>query len=234
MKNILKQTPKEEQHGRSKFILDYVENDDVVGKKMLNIGCGFGWFEFHMVDRGCAYICGTEITEEDLQTAKNGFQHDRVTFKLGNALELPFPDGAFDTVVSWDVIEHIPPHTEKQMLAEIGRVLNRGGVFYLSTPYRCASSMFLDPAWWLAKHRHYSKAGMQNLVNEIEGLEIIEMVAKGGIWTMLNSLNMYVAKWCFHRGNFFIDFFNKKSDEEFENDEEGKSILFVKGRKLII
>lgn len=85
---------------------------------------------------GIDHIWGIELSEKDLATAKMGVKSKKVTFGKGSAISLPFEDDFFDCVVSWDVIEHIPPNTEMQMLKEISRVLKRGGAVYLSTPYR--------------------------------------------------------------------------------------------------
>lgn len=46
---------------------------------------------------------------------------------------LPFADGAFDTVILSDVLEHIP--VPQQLLAEIGRVLAPGGKLLLNVPF---------------------------------------------------------------------------------------------------
>ncbi len=52
---------------------------------------------------------------------------------VGNALNSPFQDESFDTVVSTQVLEHV----EKPwlMIKEIGRILKRGGVCILSAPF---------------------------------------------------------------------------------------------------
>ncbi len=59
-----------------------------------------------------------------------------MSFLVAGAGDLPFPDGSFDTVVMWEVLEHIPPGTEPQAFAEIARVLRPGGRLHLSTPMR--------------------------------------------------------------------------------------------------
>ncbi len=46
---------------------------------------------------------------------------------------LPFEDGAFETVILSDVLEHIP--VPQQLLAEIGRVLVPGGKLLLNVPF---------------------------------------------------------------------------------------------------
>lgn len=164
-------------------------------------------------------------------TAKRGVKSEKVTFGTGSAISLPFKDNFFDCVVSWDVIEHIPPHTEKQMLKEISRVLKRGGVFYLSTPYRSFLGTVLDPAWWLIRHRHYTKRDMKRIIEANTKLKMTDIQVRGGVWDVLNTLNMYIAKWVFHRSNFCKDFFRKKVNREFDCPD-GINSLFVRGKKV--
>jgi SAM-dependent methyltransferase len=50
---------------------------------------------------------------------------------------LPFPDGSFDAVVTFQVIEHIKK--DRALIAEIWRVLRPDGVLVISTPNRTMS-----------------------------------------------------------------------------------------------
>jgi SAM-dependent methyltransferase len=46
--------------------------------------------------------------------------------------KLPFPDNSFDVVASYQVLEHV--HDPARVVAEVARVLKRGGLFHFSTP----------------------------------------------------------------------------------------------------
>lgn len=157
MKNILDEKPNENLTGRLLASVQFVSDEDVKDKNALNVGCGFGWCELNFLSRGVKQMAGIEISEEDLKTARENVVNERVKFCLGSAIQIPFPDKSFDTVVSWEVIEHIPKNTENRMFTEVARVLRSGGVFYLSTPHASFFSNILDPAWWLIGHRHYSR-----------------------------------------------------------------------------
>ncbi len=67
---------------------------------------------------------------------------------------IPFPDGGFDFVTAFDLIEHIPrvlysdgksrfPFVE--LMSEICRVLKEGGIFYSHTPAFPSKQAFQDP-----------------------------------------------------------------------------------------
>jgi SAM-dependent methyltransferase len=75
-----------------------------------------------------------EVTSVDIDPvlAGQGPAAGRVTFVCADALRLPFPDGAFDAVTLFDVLEHIPD--DRVAAAEAARVTRAGGVVLVSTP----------------------------------------------------------------------------------------------------
>lgn len=75
-----------------------------------------------------------EVTSVDIDPtlAGQGPAAGRVTFVCADALRLPFPDGAFDAVALFDVLEHIPD--DRRAAAEAARVTRPGGVILVSTP----------------------------------------------------------------------------------------------------
>lgn len=50
----------------------------------------------------------------------------------GDALRLPFPDGAFDRVIAAEVLEHIPE--DATAMGELARVLRPGGTMAVTVP----------------------------------------------------------------------------------------------------
>ncbi len=61
--------------------------------------------------------------------------------KIREASDLPFDDGAFDSVTILDVLEHV--HEQARLLAELNRVLKDGGRLVVTVPGRHLFS-FLD------------------------------------------------------------------------------------------
>jgi 2-polyprenyl-3-methyl-5-hydroxy-6-metoxy-1,4-benzoquinol methylase len=231
MKNILNEKPEKDLKGRLLASVEFVSDADIADKRVLNVGCGFGWCELNFLDRGVTKMVGIEISEKDLQAAKKHIQNDRVSFSVGSAIKLPFGDSTFDTVVSWEVIEHIPSKTETIMFAEVSRILAPRGVFYLSTPYATFFSNILDPAWWLVGHRHYSYRQLSKLA-ENNNFEVIDTKIKGKWWTLFSILNMYISKWMFRRSPIRSDIFSKKEHEEYMLDD-GFADIFIKFQKKV-
>lgn len=226
MKNILYEKPDAKLNPRMRESVSLVLRPGVKGAKILDIGCGYGWFEYHLLKEDITEITGIEITEQDLKTTKDNLKHKKARFSIGGALELPFDDQSFDIVVAWEVIEHIPKHTEEKMFAEVSRVLRRGGHFYLSTPYNSLLSKILDPAWWLIGHRHYSEAQLKKF-GEGVNLEPVTIMKKGGPWSLVSTLDMYVSKWIFRRSPIFGKFIAQKEAKEYSKDDGIASIFAV-------
>jgi SAM-dependent methyltransferase len=97
-------------------------------RPLLDVGCGDGHFT-RMV-RGEPADAGIDLNAADVRDAARRGVYEGVAVASGAAL--PFPDGAFASVMSNCVLEHIPPLDET--LREISRVLRPGGAFVTSVP----------------------------------------------------------------------------------------------------
>jgi 2-polyprenyl-3-methyl-5-hydroxy-6-metoxy-1,4-benzoquinol methylase len=137
MKNIINEKPSTDLHGANKFVTQFISDEDIAGKCVLDIGCGYGWFELNAIKRSVGKITGLELSEKDVETAKNNVYAKNVNFinhtsdKDEDVIRLPFEDGQFDTVVAWEVLEHIPKNKELEWYREIHRVLREGYYTYL-------------------------------------------------------------------------------------------------------
>jgi len=230
MKNINNEKATLDVHGRALYSTKFVNEEDLIGKNILEIGCGFGGFELFAVTKNINSITGIEKTEKDLETAKKNISHPKIKFTIGSAIKLPFEDNSFDTVVSWDVIEHIPKKKEDKMFKEVFRVLKKGGSFYLSTAYRSFFGTITDMAWWLIEHRHYSEKilhqyGITNNFN------IIKTDIRGGWGYILWMWNFNISKWIFRRKPFFLQYFYKVQDREFFTDKKGLTSILIQYKK---
>jgi 2-polyprenyl-3-methyl-5-hydroxy-6-metoxy-1,4-benzoquinol methylase len=227
MKVIRKESPREELFGFQLFITELVEKRFLAGRNILDIGCGFGWFVNYALNQKPKKITGLDSSKEALKIAKR--LKGPVDFVVGTATLLPFKNNTFDTIVSWEVIEHIPKNTESLMFSEIYRVLKPGSYFFCSTQHANFFSTILDPAWWLIGHRHYRTKTLHNLV-ESSGLKVKKVYVKGSIFAILYTLNLYISKWIFRRDIFLKKFFYKKLTTEFVI-ENGYADIILKCQK---
>lgn len=230
MKNLVDEKPTDPLKGRLLQTVKLVRDKDIKNKIVLDVGCGYGWFEYNVLSRGVKRICGIEITKNDLKTIQKNLVDKRFESKVGSAIRVPYADNTFDTVVSWEVIEHIPKNTENKMFLEIYRVLKKGGIFYLSTPYDHLVSKFLDPAWWLIGHRHYSKDRL-SVYAQKNGFVVEEIMPIGRWWRIASALNMYFSKWVLRRKPVFQNFFDLMDKKEIDK-KNGYANVFARFRKI--
>jgi len=216
--------------GRTKYSASFVADNDIKNKIILDIGCGFGWFELYASQKGSRKVVGLELTKKELEIANRNVKRNNIFFKTGSAVKLPFPQNCFDTVVSWEVIEHIPRKKENKMFSEIHRVLKPKGSFYLSSQNRSFLANTLDPAWWLSGHRHYSRREIR-VIAKRNGFEIKNMQTKGRFWEILAVNNLYLAKWVFKRKLFFENRTLELLNKEYKKSK-GFAIIFAKFKKI--
>jgi ubiquinone/menaquinone biosynthesis C-methylase UbiE len=101
------------------------------GERVLEIGCGVGAVlgELARAEPGLV-LTGLDRSAEQLAGARRHLEAAgvRATLVEGDALALPFADGAFDRVVLVWFLEHLPDEASRlAALREARRVLRRGG-----------------------------------------------------------------------------------------------------------
>lgn len=143
------------------FALPYVKG------KVLEIGCGVGRGveelmkkaeHFTAIDKNVELL---EYLQE--QHPEASFQHQHIPPLEG------FEDNQFDTVVSFQVIEHIPD--DDLFLKEIQRVLKPGGVAIVSTP-NIKQSLTRNP-WHIREYTaEQLQAKCKKYFSEVEALGV--------------------------------------------------------------
>jgi len=98
-------------------------------KRILVVGCGSGLEAVDLADAFKAEVIGIDLVPsfDPLATTK-------VNLRIGDATRLDFPNGYFDLIYSYHVLEHIPRYANA--LSEMARVSMDGGGFLIGTPNR--------------------------------------------------------------------------------------------------
>lgn len=137
-------------------------HDYVVEKHVLDYGCGSGYGTHHMASC-CASIVGVDIANDAIEYAQEHYRAPNLAYKRIEPAEqapLPYPDASFDTVLSFQVIEHIADTSP--YLSEIRRVLKPGGVFLCATPDRTTRLLPGQKPWNMWHIREYDAAGLES------------------------------------------------------------------------
>ncbi|MFH0714706.1 MAG: methyltransferase domain-containing protein [Candidatus Diapherotrites archaeon] len=98
--------------------------------KLLDVGCGDGFFASLVKERSNASVYGVDISFENLKKARaRGVRIKRADI---SAAKLPFSARSFDSVYCGEVLEHVV-ETEK-LLEEFKRVLKPNGFLVVTVP----------------------------------------------------------------------------------------------------
>ncbi|MFM2594845.1 malonyl-ACP O-methyltransferase BioC [Vibrio harveyi] len=100
------------------------------GKRVLDLGCGTGYFSQLLQQRGAEVVCG-DISQAMLDKAKQRCGSEYMHYQLADAENLPFDDESFDYVFSSLALQWCTDLSYP--LREIRRVLKVGGSGCFST-----------------------------------------------------------------------------------------------------
>ncbi len=101
------------------------------GRQVLDAGCGTGYGTAELAGTA-ASVTGFDIAPEALEYAGAHFQTPH--FVQATCGAMPFAANAFDLIVAFEVIEHLPDY--RAFLQECARVLKHQGLLIVSSPNR--------------------------------------------------------------------------------------------------
>lgn len=179
----------QEQYQEERLTMITGSAGPLAGMRILDLGAGMGGFAVAAALRGsrvvaCEYnpaYC--EIVR--LRAARHGL---RLPVFNAAGESLPFADASFDTVVAWDVIEHVQSPTA--MLSEIARVLRPGGHCFITAINRRA---WIDP--------HYHIRGINWLPRPLAEM-IIGARGRTKAGTAFRDMQRLSTMHYFHYGEF--------------------------------
>jgi SAM-dependent methyltransferase len=166
---------------RRRFLFEHVCG----GERLLDVGCGEGWFASELVCAGVRVV-GIDVAEEPLRRARE--RDPGLDLRLADT-DGPWPieNASFDAVWAGETIEHVADTAG--WLSEVRRVLRPGGSLLLSTPAhgrlrvlwlalsRRAFEAHFDPC---TDHlRFYTGAGLTRLLGEFGFQEVSVRAAAG-------------------------------------------------------
>jgi ubiquinone/menaquinone biosynthesis C-methylase UbiE len=97
------------------------------GERVLDVGCGTGSLSATLARvTKTSEIVGIDSSNGFIEYARTQTTDSRVTFNLGDAQNLPYPNDSFDRCMALLVIDHIPDAS--QGVAEMRRVTKPAGV----------------------------------------------------------------------------------------------------------
>jgi SAM-dependent methyltransferase len=122
------------------------------GKRLLDVGCAAGAFLV------AARNAGFDVTGVEPSRWLSGYGRKTYDLDIRQGILRPetFPEGSFDVITIWDVIEHVPdPHA---LLQTVHSLLKPNGFLWINFPdIDSSAAKLLGWKWpfWLSVHLHY-------------------------------------------------------------------------------
>lgn len=126
---------------------DRVERHQPNPGHLLDVGCATGAFLWAMQQRGWQ-VRGVEPISHAAAQAQQNFGLDVF---VGLLEEAAFPEGTFDVVTLWDVLEHVAD--AQATLTEVARILKPGGLLVFSVPNPASLEARLFGGNWVGWER---------------------------------------------------------------------------------
>lgn len=118
-------------------------NECAGGERVLEVGFGTGLTFLNLAEK-YREIWGLDLTA-DVEQVRRVFEPHGVKTDLrnGSVLEMPYPDGHFDTVLLISILEHLKPAEQERAFAEMKRVLRPGGQVVYGVPIERGLMVFM-------------------------------------------------------------------------------------------
>ncbi len=179
---------------RAKEILELVQSLSLNRPRILDLGCGLGWFTERLADFGEAH--GIDLSPEGIAVAQA--RRPDISYRAGNIYDAPLPRNYFDIVVSQEVIAHVEDQQKYVDLA--ASVLKPGGYFIITTGNKYVMDRLGDVGWNIQPSQHIanqlSRGQLkQMLASQFQVLRIKTIIPHGklGILRFVNSYKLNSA-----------------------------------------
>jgi SAM-dependent methyltransferase len=120
-----------EHVARYRFASKFVDRS-----RVLDIACGSGYGTALLKGAGAGEVVGVDLDPQAVEYARSRYGGPGVTFLEGDAASPPV-SGPFDTIVSFETIEHL--EDPAGFCRACNDRLQPGGIFIVSTPWRTAA-----------------------------------------------------------------------------------------------
>jgi ubiquinone/menaquinone biosynthesis C-methylase UbiE len=116
------------------------------GQRVLDLGCGFGWFCRWAREQGAEQVVGIDVSENMLARARGATSDAAITYQQTNMERIDLPEAAFDLVYSSLALHYVEDFSG--LMAKVHRTLKPEGhlVFSIEHPVYMAAE---HPEWML-------------------------------------------------------------------------------------
>lgn len=130
------------------------------GKRVLDVGCNEGLGSW-LIAKECGFCKGIDFDQAAIAVAKRNFRDPIIDFEAEDFFNMP--NGAWDAVINFDVIEHIYPEHAAAFIRKAASSLTANGVALFGTP-SAISQQFASP---ISKQGHVNIYTYERLLKEL-------------------------------------------------------------------
>ena len=107
---------------------------DFKDKRVLDLGCGYGWHCIYAMEHGASSVVGVDISHKMLEVAKEKTHFPQVEYKCCAIEDVEFPEESFDVILSSLAFHYVADY--EILVKKIYRILKSGGklVFTVEHP----------------------------------------------------------------------------------------------------
>lgn len=106
---------------------------DFTGKRVLDLGCGFGWHCRYAIEHGATKVIGIDLSANMLNKAKEINNLPRIEYLQMSVEDYTYPEAAFDIVISSLTFHYIKDFND--VTRKVNRSLTAGGFFIFSVEH---------------------------------------------------------------------------------------------------
>ena len=166
----------------------------VRGRRVLDVACGEGYGTAALAKAGAASVVGVDISPDACEHARLKYGVDA---RAASAENLPFGDKSFETVISFETIEHL--ENPSRLADECRRLLTDDGTLVISTPNKPVYKKYTP-----ANHFHPSEMDESEflgiLTPRFKNVRLYSQSIDTAYWWTLRSLCALRTPWVRVRG----------------------------------
>lgn len=100
---------------------------DFNGKRVLDLGCGYGWHCIYAAEKGAASVLGIDLSVKMIQVATQKNTFSNIEYRVQGIEDFHYPADCYDVVISSLALHYV--EDLKPVFSRIYRTLTSGGMF---------------------------------------------------------------------------------------------------------
>ncbi len=174
---------------RAQEILTIVRDLSLGKPRILDFGCGRGWFTERLAALG--EVHGIDLSPEAIAAAQA--RHPDICYIAGNIYDSDLPNNYFDVVVSQEVIAHV--EDQPRYVERACEVLKPGGFLILTTGNKFVMDRLGDVGWNIQPPQHIahelSRPQLRRMIQPFCRVLMTKTIIPHGQLGILRFVNSY-------------------------------------------